>query len=389
MNADRALRDVLDEFRDVDLSRIDSSFVRDAMSGIPPNVSNSGNGPGDDPDALFTFPRGLSQLVGGVPAETHHVAAPVGDGFSFGRGESNVDMIPRGLSRMLEDSLRIDPDATDMAPRGLSRLIDGGMMFSDIIADTPEFAADAKVAGSTNDGYSPRAGFAPYVPPSLSAGILASARMSGAAGNSARKRVEFGTNVVYDNEQAQQLVGSAKLEPHAMHSLYEGGSRSRVEQQVKGSPDVEHQSSLDDDDYGAGDGVDGDADSFEDEGEGEGEGERAAGGTASAGRGSSHNHRSGGPTPMSRAGISKLTPEERKRRRAESNRLSAERSRERRKSFLMGLELGIKNLEDENRQLRERAEASLVQMRLLHEVAMSSGTSEQRAEASRLVRDHL
>ncbi|KAA8491106.1 hypothetical protein FVE85_4523 [Porphyridium purpureum] len=48
----------------------------------------------------------------------------------------------------------------------------------------------------------------------------------------------------------------------------------------------------------------------------------------------------------------KYSEEERRKRRAASNRLSAERSREKRRSYITGLELGIKNLQAENCDLR-------------------------------------
>uniref|UniRef100_A0A7S0T4P9 BZIP domain-containing protein n=1 Tax=Erythrolobus madagascarensis TaxID=708628 RepID=A0A7S0T4P9_9RHOD len=88
----------------------------------------------------------------------------------------------------------------------------------------------------------------------------------------------------------------------------------------------------------------------------------------------------------------KLSEEERKRRRAESNRLSAERSRERRKNYMKGLELGVKNLQAENVELKKAVLLYQQQIKMLTEIVRSTGSQEQvRAVAAvdAKVREHF
>lgn len=77
----------------------------------------------------------------------------------------------------------------------------------------------------------------------------------------------------------------------------------------------------------------------------------------------------------------KLSVDERKRRRAESNRLSAERSRERRKLYLKNLESAMNATQTENSEVRAKLTFYQQQINVLQEIIHLQGTSEQKVAA--------
>mmetsp|Transcript_1927 Transcript_1927/g.3427 ORF Transcript_1927/g.3427 Transcript_1927/m.3427 type:complete len:319 (-) Transcript_1927:912-1868(-) len=293
--------DAFPEFHGVDLSSLYSGFTREGVGFSPRTPAGTHS----------LLPRGLSGLMG-IDADDN--ALP--------RHDSNVDMLPRGLSQLLEQTLSVgnSPTAagaaamstqngnqnTNTMQRGLSRVF-------------PDFSAAMNPPGVN--------GMRQYTPDAPEQSPTAEKTQSAA----------FPSNPVSSGSHTASISGlKGRISKRSNNS---GGSKNVafVKEETIGLENY------DEDEDDREDGDDGD---FENDGSGQ---------------------KSGG----------KFTAEERRRRRAESNRLSAERSRERRKNYVKGLEYGIKNLQAENAQLKKAVALYQNQVAVLTDIVRLNGTTEQ------------
>ncbi|KAA8491817.1 hypothetical protein FVE85_8299 [Porphyridium purpureum] len=380
--------DIFAEFHGVDLSAIQSGFERDQHAVAQQQQHQHHAAGAHAPhDSYAALPRGLSQLLNTDPAMEGATGLP--------REESNVEMLPRGLSRLLENSLRIDPENYNMAPRGLSRLLLDPDLLSFSAEDaeamgnmpaTPLLAFEQ--SGTAGHGLmlpphhetymrsqnERRVEFAPMGPglgtPYQTAVVAAAA----AAGRNVSGPLEYMNAKAQQSQLRVSLTElppqhrNARSEPNAMWPSGGGGgdvnAHSYEQDDVDDERHDDDDENLDDDDYDDG--------SHSDQHSG-----------SQYGAGSS---RMGGSEPgVQKKTSRRLSPEERRRRRAESNRLSAERSRDRRRSLLMGLDLGIKKFREENVAIQTRLREIAHEQALLRNIIEGFGTVEQKQAAARIV----